>query len=71
MNTTYTVKHIQKGLFIMIFAFEGSTRRLRRSSEGAGASRRLSGWCGYDWRDSLYLGLVSAEAKAVGLGVRS
>ena len=32
----------------------------RRGGCGAATFR----WCGYDWRDSLYLGLVSAEAKA-------
>jgi hypothetical protein len=52
-----------------IFGFDRASRQLRRTSEGADASRRLSGWCGS--RDLLYLGEVSAEAKAVGLGVRS
>ena len=37
-----------------IFAFDGSTRQMRRLSEGAGAATFR--WCGYDWRDSLYLG---------------
>ena len=32
----------------------------RRGGGGAATFR----WCGYDWRDSLYLALVSAEAKA-------
>ena len=45
-----------------IFAFDGSTRQMRRLSEGAGAATFR--WCGYDWRDLLYLGEVSAEAKA-------
>ena len=43
-------------VFSRFLAFARLLRQLRRSSEGAGASRRLSGWCGYDWRDSLYLG---------------
>ena len=34
---------------------------LKRRGGGGAATFR---WCGYDWRDSLYLGLVSAEAKA-------
>ena len=42
--------------FLVIFGFNLASRQLRCSSEGAGVSRRLSGWCGYDWRDSLYLG---------------
>ena len=48
-----TPKHLG---FFVIFGFGQASRQLRRSSEGADASRRLSGWCGYDWRDSLYLG---------------
>ena len=32
----------------------------RRGGCGAATFR----WCGYDWRGSLYLGLVSAKAKA-------
>ena len=34
---------------------------LKRRGRGGAETFR---WCGYDWRDSLYLGLVSAEAKA-------
>ena len=41
---------------LVIFSFGKATRQLRRTSEGAGSARRLSGWCGYDWRDSLYHG---------------
>ena len=50
--------------FFVIFGSNLASRQLRCSSEGAGAARRLSGWCGYDWRDSLYLGEATAEAKA-------
>ena len=35
---------------------------LKRRGGGGAATFR---WCGYDSKDSLYLGLVSAEAKAV------
>ena len=48
----------------MILGLQSGFAAVAASSEGAGAARRLSGWCGYDSRDSLYLGLVSAEAKA-------
>ena len=50
--------------FFVIFGSNLASRQLWLSSEGAGAARRLSGWCGYDWRDSLYFGKATAEAKA-------
>ena len=47
----------------MIFGFNGfaAVAALKRRGGCGAATFR---WCGYDWRDSLYLGLVSAEAKA-------
>ena len=51
--------------FFAIFGFceaSAAVAVLKRRGGGGAATFR---WCGYDWRDSLYLGLVSAEAKAV------
>ena len=40
--------------FSRFFSFSHALRQVRRTSEGAGAATFR--WCGYDWRDSLYLG---------------
>ena len=46
---------------LVILGLRSGYAAVAARSEGAATFR----WCGYDWRDSLYLGLVSAEAKAV------
>ena len=48
-------------IFGLWSGFAAVAAHKRRGGGGAATFR----WCGYDWRDSLYLGLVSAEAKAV------
>ena len=50
--------------FLVIFGFcEASAAVMALKRRGGGGAETFR-WCGYDWRDSLYLGLVSAEAKA-------
>ena len=47
-------------IFRLQSRFAAAAALKRRGGGGAATFR----WCGYDWRGSLYLGLVSAEAKA-------
>ena len=48
----------------MIFGFCEASAAVAMLKRRGGCGAATFRWCGYDWRDSLYLGLVSAEAKA-------
>ena len=50
--------------FFAIFGFLWVYAAVAAHERRGGCVAATFRWCGYDWRGSLYLGLVSAEAKA-------
>ena len=51
--------------FLVILGLQSGFAAVAALKRRGGCGAATFRWCGYDWRDSLYLGLVSAEAKAV------